>query len=121
MRTVTGHSRSVPRGVAIPLGAVAFAVAGAALRMAQTETPWGNRVWLLGLVVTGAPVVLNTLRRVLRGHFATDVVAMLAIVTAVLLQQPLAGLIVVLMQTGGEALERFAEGRASGALRALRI
>ena len=38
---------------------------------------------------------------------------MLAIVAALLLGQPLAGLIVVLMQTGGEALERYAEGRAS--------
>jgi heavy metal translocating P-type ATPase len=44
---------------------------------------------------------------------------MLAIVTALLLGEPLAGLIVVLMQTGGEALERYAEGRASEAVREL--
>jgi heavy metal translocating P-type ATPase len=44
---------------------------------------------------------------------------MLAIAAALLLGQPLAGLIVVLMQTGGEALERFAEGRASRAVREL--
>ena len=44
---------------------------------------------------------------------------MLAILTALLLQQPLAGLIVVLMQTGGEALERYAQGRASQAVREL--
>jgi heavy metal translocating P-type ATPase len=54
-----------------------------------------------------------------RGRFASDLVAMLAIVTALLLAQPLAGLIVVLMQTGGEALERYAEGRASEAVREL--
>jgi heavy metal translocating P-type ATPase len=52
-------------------------------------------------------------------RFAADLVAMLAIITAFLLQQPLAGLIVVLMQTGGEALERYAEGRASEAVREL--
>ena len=39
--------------------------------------------------------------------------------TALFLGQPLAGLIVVLMQTGGEALERYAEGRASRAVREL--
>ena len=50
------------------------------------------------------------------GRFAADLVAMLAVVTALLLGQPLAGLIVVLMQTGGEALERYAEGRASRAV-----
>ena len=44
---------------------------------------------------------------------------MLAIVTALLLGEPLAGLIVVLMQTGGEALERYAQGRASAAVREL--
>jgi heavy metal translocating P-type ATPase len=53
------------------------------------------------------------------GRFAADLVAMLAIVAAALLQQPLPGLIVVLMQTGGETLERYAEGRASEAVREL--
>jgi P-type E1-E2 ATPase len=53
------------------------------------------------------------------GRFAADLVAMLAIVTALFLGEPLAGLLVVLMQTGGEALERYAEGRASEAVREL--
>ena len=44
---------------------------------------------------------------------------MLAIIGALLLGQPLAGLIVVLMQTGGEALESYAQGRASEAVREL--
>jgi heavy metal translocating P-type ATPase len=56
---------------------------------------------------------------VFAGRFAADVVAMLAIVAALLLGEPLAGLIVVLMQTGGEALERYAQGRASLAVREL--
>ena len=53
------------------------------------------------------------------GRFAADLVAMLAIVGSLFLHQPLAGLIVVLMQTGGEALERYAQGRASEAVREL--
>jgi heavy metal translocating P-type ATPase len=53
------------------------------------------------------------------GRFAADLVAMLAIVGSLLLREPLAGLIVVLMQTGGEALERYAQGRASAAVREL--
>jgi len=56
---------------------------------------------------------------VLSGRFAADLVAMLAIVAALALGEPLAGLIVVLMQTGGEALERYAEGRASAAVHEL--
>jgi heavy metal translocating P-type ATPase len=54
-----------------------------------------------------------------RGRFATDGVATLSIVGSVALGQPLAGLVIVLMQTGGEALERYAEGRASAAVREL--
>ena len=76
-------------------------------------------VWTAGLVLTGLPVVVRTVRGMLSGRFAADLVAMLAIVAAVLLAQPLPGLIVVLMQTGGEALERYAEGRASEAVREL--
>jgi len=102
-----------------PLLVIVFTFAGAALRVALTDARWGNLTWLAGLVVTGLPVAWRTLRGMVHGHFATDIVAMLAILTAILLQQPLAGLIVVLMQTGGEALERFAEGRASQAVRAL--
>jgi len=44
---------------------------------------------------------------------------MLAIVAALALGNPLPGLVVVLMQTGGEALERYAQGRASEAVREL--
>ncbi|HEY0995056.1 MAG TPA: heavy metal translocating P-type ATPase [Gemmatimonadaceae bacterium] len=92
--------------------------AGGVLR-AHGDSFLAEWVWLAGLATTGAPVVWRTLRGALRGHFASDVVAMLAVVTALVMQQPLAGLIVVLMQTGGESLERFAEGRASEAVRAL--
>lgn len=76
-------------------------------------------LWSAGLALTGAPVVWQTLRGAVRGRFAADLVAMLAIVTALILREPLAGLIVVLMQTGGEALERYAQGRASEAVREL--
>jgi len=76
-------------------------------------------VWYLGLTLTGSGVVWRTLRGAIRGALAADVVATLAIVAAVLLGQPVVGLVIVLMQTGGEALERYAEGRASNAVRAL--
>lgn len=111
--------RRLPRAIALPLTAVVFAVAGLVVRVAIPDARWGERAWLAGLAITGAPVVWRTMRHLVAGHFATDVVATLAIVTSLVLQQPLAGLIVVLMQTGGEALERYAEGRASRAVRAL--
>ena len=80
---------------------------------------WPDRIWLSALIVTGAVVVTRTIRGALKGKWASDVVATLAIVTAAVMNEPLAGLIVVVMQTGGEALERYAEGRASRAVQQL--
>lgn len=74
---------------------------------------------MVGLVLAGAPVVWRTVRGVVARRFAADLVAALAMVAAVLLRDPFPGLIVVLMQTGGEALERYAQGRASEAVREL--
>lgn len=79
----------------------------------------GNRIWMVMLIATGGVVVVQTARRAWHGQWASDLIAALAIVGAIAMDQPLAGLIVVVMQTGGEALERFAEGRASDALRKL--
>lgn len=80
---------------------------------------WADRLWLGGLILLGLPLVWRALRGALRGRFAADLVASLAIVTAVLLEHPIPGLVVVLMQTGGEALERYAAGRASRAVEEL--
>lgn len=101
----------------LPLIATAALLLGGLIALADPS--WGRAVLFAALVLTGAPVVWRTLRGVLRGHFASDVVAMLAIVSAVALRQPIAGLVIVIMQTGGELLERYAEGRASEAVREL--
>ena len=114
----------VPRVAALraawrPLAAMVVIALGLAAR-AMPLVPGADRViWYAGLVVTGSVVVWRTIRGALRGQFAADVVATFAIVAAVALNQPFVGLVIVLMQTGGEALERYAEGRASDAVRAL--
>ena len=107
---------SLPR---LPAASLAFLIAGAVAPLAVSTDPWRNRIWFAGLLLTGVPVVWRTFRGLLRGEFAADVVAMLAIVGSILLGQPLAGLIVVLMQTGGEALDAYAVARASSAVAAL--
>jgi cation transport ATPase len=84
-----------------------------------TYEPWADPLWFGALLITGVPVTWKTLHGMFAGHFASDVVAMLAIVTAIVLRQPVSGLVIVLMQTGGELLERYAEGRASRAVREL--
>jgi len=78
-----------------------------------------DRVFLVTLLVGGIPLVFQTIRGMLRGRFAADIVAMLAILTAFALGQYFAGVVVVLMQSGGEALEAYAMQRASSSLEAL--
>ena len=104
---------------AAPAGAALFLGAGAIARVASPATHASSVIWTVGLVLTGSLPVFRTLRGVFSGRFAADLVATLAIVGAVWLAQPVAGLVIVLMQTGGEALERYAEGRASDAVRSL--
>ncbi|HJR66578.1 MAG TPA: heavy metal translocating P-type ATPase [Gemmatimonadaceae bacterium] len=94
-----------------------LAVGGAIALFGDPVT--ARRILFAGLVATGVPLIVRTAAGALRGRFAADIVAALAVATAIALQQPIAGLVVVLMQTGGEALERYAEGRASRALRML--
>jgi len=91
----------------------------AALGLAAGLVAHSDRIFLVTLVVGGVPLVVQTLRGLLRGRFAADVVAMLAIVTALVLGQYFAGVVIVLMQSGGEALEIYAMRRASQSLEAL--
>jgi heavy metal translocating P-type ATPase len=71
------------------------------------------------LVFGGVPLVLALIFKLLRREFGSDLLAGVSIVTAVMLDEYLAGALVVLMLSGGEALEAFALGRASSVLQAL--
>jgi heavy metal translocating P-type ATPase len=99
---------------------VLLGLAGGALaRFGFDEPEIARWIWLAALIIGGAPLVAQTVRGMLRGNFASDVVATLSIVTALAMGEYFAGLIIVLMQSGGEALERFSLRRASSALEQL--
>src|SRR5437762_9903133 len=74
---------------------------------------------LATLVFGGIPLVYELTRNLLRREFGSDLLAGISIVTSVLLHEYLAGSIVVLMLSGGEALENYALRNASSVLRAL--
>ncbi len=71
------------------------------------------------LAIGGGPLVFDLLVKVLRRQFGSDLLAGISIVTSVLLGEYLAGALVVLMLSGGEALEMYAVRRASSVLEAL--
>jgi heavy metal translocating P-type ATPase len=98
--------------VAIGLHLVLRYLAGATGAAAQ----WPLYV---ALVAGGAPLVLELAAKALRREFGSDLLAGISIVTAALLGQYLAGTLVVLMLSGGEAIEGYAVDRASSVLRAL--
>ena len=88
---------------------------------------WGPVAWRLApevplyvvLAVGGVPLVLALALKLVRRQFGSDLLAGISIVASVLLEQYLAGALVVLMLSGGQALEGFALGRASSVLQAL--
>jgi heavy metal translocating P-type ATPase len=67
----------------------------------------------------GIPLVWGLLGNLWRREFGSDLLAGLSIVTAVFLGEYLAGTLVILMLSGGEAIEAFAVRHASSVLAAL--
>lgn len=74
---------------------------------------------VLALIVGGVPLVLPLLKKLFKGEFGSDHLAGISIVTSVILGEYLVGVIVILMLSGGTALEEFASRRASSVLNAL--
>lgn len=73
----------------------------------------------IALAFGGLPIVYTLAVKFVRLEFSSDLLAGISIVTAVLLGQYLAGSLVVLMLSGGQALELYAVRRASFLLEAL--
>ena len=74
---------------------------------------------LLTLVVGGVPLLIDLGGKLLSREFGSDLLAGISVVTAILLGEYLVGAIVVLMLSGGTALEYYATRRASAVLDAL--
>ncbi|MCA9193158.1 MAG: cadmium-translocating P-type ATPase [Planctomycetales bacterium] len=75
-------------------------------------------LWL-ALFFGGIPLVWELIQKFLRREFGSDLLAGIAIVASVILGEYLAGTFVVLMLSGGEALEAYALRSASRVLEAL--
>ncbi|QDT78058.1 Copper-exporting P-type ATPase B [Gimesia maris] len=71
------------------------------------------------LALGGIPLVWGLLVKMVHREFGSDLLAGISIVVSVLLDEYLAGSLVVLMLSGGEALEAYAVRSASSVLQAL--
>jgi len=114
MSTLTGAFRRYPVvAAAILVGLLGLLLWAAGLPMAVQ--------WLfsgLGLVVVGIQGV-GMIRRMRQGSFGVDLLAIVAIIATILVGEYVATLVIVLMLSGGAALEDYAENRARRELKTL--
>jgi heavy metal translocating P-type ATPase len=89
------------------------------LRYAFRFTPLTYNLPLFATLLAAAPLLWVLLQKIFQCEFGADLLAGISIITAVVLGQYLVAAIVVLMLSGGEALEEFATARASSVLDAL--
>lgn len=81
-----------------------------------SQHPWP--LWI-ALAIGGLPLVAGLLAKVLRLEFGADLLGGISILVSILLGEYLAGAIIVLMLSGGEALETYAMSNATSVLSAL--
>ena len=119
----TRGRRDRPGGTKVPplaLAATSLAgiLAGAGLWATGRSGPAGV-AWALTTLVALLPLLVVTARDMLGGRFGVDLIALIAMAGALLMGQELAGAVVGLMMSGGQALEQYAAGRARRELAAL--
>ena len=97
---------------------VIVGIVGIALALSGSEpgARWTISVFALAIAAMESVTMVRSL---LRGSFGIDVLAVTAIIATVLVGEYWASLIIVLMFSGGEALEDYAAGRAKRELTAL--
>lgn len=73
---------------------------------------WAHLLLAATAAISVIPLALGMINDFRDGSYGLDILALTAIITSVLLREYWAGIIIVLMLTGGEALEDYAEQRA---------
>lgn len=96
-----------------PLVAATLVVGAVGIVMAFTDA--NEHVWLLFTAYAGGVGLLEAkgmVQDMLKGHFGLDILAVVAIFATLLVGEQIAAMVIVLMVTGGEALEDYAAARA---------
>lgn len=81
--------------------------------------PYVNIPLFVPIIFGGIPLLLQIAIKLVKGNLGADVLAALAIVTSVILQEYLASVFIILMLATGEILELYAMRKASSVLLAL--
>ncbi|MBM7505595.1 heavy metal translocating P-type ATPase [Agromyces aurantiacus] len=103
-----------------PVVALTLAIGVLGIVLALVGQGW-LVAWIFSIYALGVAAwqAVGMVRDILRGHWGLDILAVTAIIATVWVGEYVAALIVVLMLTGGEALEDYAGRRAKRELDAL--
>lgn len=74
---------------------------------------------LIAIIIGGIASIFHIILKLLKGDLGADLLAGIALITAVILHQYLAAVIIILMVSSGQALEAYAMRKASSVLLAL--
>ena len=78
-----------------------------------------STILLIAIAISALPLAIETARAVSKLNFSVDILAFLSIVMALVLHEFWVAAIIILMLSGGKALEELATRRASSVLGAL--
>ena len=104
--------------IAILLLVLGSVLSGSVLWLANNR-PLANLAWGVAVMLALVPLGISVARDLLHGETGVDLIALLAMAGSLILGQYLAGAVVGLMLSGGQALERYASSRARRELSAL--
>jgi heavy metal translocating P-type ATPase len=118
----TFRSAATSLGVSEPyvlVGLILFALALGGVVHIFEPGQAGDLVWAAAIALTLIPLTWSVLRTLMRGDVGVDAIALVAMVGALALGEYLAGAVIALMLSGGNALEAAAGRRARRELTAL--
>ena len=105
--------------VVVSLIAAAGIAAALSAQLLFHHRQFVHLVLVVAIAVSGIPLCIELIRELLKRNLSVDILAVLSIVTSLVLHQYWVAIIVILMLSGGKALEEFATRRASSVLSAL--
>lgn len=112
IKKIVSFSKRYP----IPIIAIIGLILGALFHYTFNNENAGHWIWFIVLIIGGTPISFITIKEIFHGRFASDIVAMFAIITAIITNEAFPGVIIVIMQTGGKALEDYAFRKATTSL-----
>lgn len=102
----------------LAIAALTGIATGSALHLLVSDTA-AHVTWAAVIALLLIPLTWEVVVTVMRGRVGVDAIALMAMATALAMQEFLAGAVVALMLSGGNALESWAAGRSKRELHAL--